>query len=149
MVSAARGSLFLGTGILGVDAGSTLSVKAVGDNCTFHISGYHIEKNGPYASATGSVSPNSSQSVLTVPVGKTFILRSAIMGGNQPETCDLYLNSSMIIEGNLHAMTREGVNSAFTNGNVRIPIPENDILVVKNTGSSSECHYHIEGVYID
>ncbi|MEC7984980.1 MAG: hypothetical protein VX278_07445, partial [Myxococcota bacterium] len=149
MAYAARGSLFLGTGILRVDAGSTLTVKAVGDNCAFHISGYHIETGGPYASVTGSVNPNSSQSVLTVAAGKTFVLRSVIMGGNQPETCDLYINGSMILEGHLHAMTREGVNSAFTNGNIRIPVPENDSLVVKNTGSSSECHYHIEGIYAD
>ena len=149
MAYASRGSLFLGTGILRVEAGSTLTVKAVGDTCTFHLSGYHIEMGGPYSSITGEVNHSSTQSVLTVPAGKTFILRSAIMGGNQPETCDLYINSTIVLEGNLHAMTREGVNSAFTNGNVRIPVTENDSLVVKNTGSSSACHYHIEGTYLD
>ena len=149
MAYAARGSLFLGAGILRVEAGSTLTVKAVGDNCTFHISGYHIAPDGPYASVTGEVNHSSTQSILTVPSGKTFILRSVIMGGNQPETCDLYINSSIVLEGNLHAMTREGINSAFTNGNIRIPVSENDSLVVKNTGSSSACHYHMEGVYLD
>ena len=149
MVNAASGSLFLGKGILRVDAGSTLKVKAVGDDCTFHISGYHIEIGGPYASMTGSVNHSSTQSVLTVASGKTFVVRSVVMGGNQPETCDLYMNSTLIIDGNLRAMTREGIDSAFTNGNIRIPILENDSLVIKNTGSSSECHYFIEGMYVE
>ena len=148
MTTSAHGTLFIGKGLLRVDAGSTLKVKAVGDNCTFHISGYHIESGGPYSHYTGSVPSNSSQTIHTTSLGKTFVIHSIIMGGNQPETCDVYVQGAMMMEGNLRAMTREDVHSAFTNGNIRIPVAEQETISVHNTGSSSACHYYLEGIYV-
>ena len=147
MTTSAHGTLFIGTGLLRIDAGSTLKVKAVGDDCTFHISGYHIEIGGPYLHYTGSVSPNTSQTIHTSPSGKTFVIHSIIMGGSQPETCDVYVQGIMMIEGHLRAMTRENVHSAFTNGNIRIPVAGQETISVHNTGSSSACHYYLEGMY--
>lgn len=147
MTTSAHGTLFIGTGLLRIDAGSTLKVKAVGDDCTFHLSGYHIEIGSPYLHYTGSVSPNTSQTIHTNPSGKTFIIHSIIMGGSQPETCDVYVDGNMMIEGHLRAMIREDVHSAFTNGNIRIPVAGQETISVHNTGSSSPCHYYLEGMY--
>ena len=148
MDTSGHGTLFLGKGLLRIDAGSTLKVKAVGDNCTFHISGYHIEIGSPYVHLTGSVSTNSSQTVHTIPSGKTFILQSIIMGGTQPETCDVYISGNLVLEGHLRAMTREDIHSAATNGNLRIPVAENETIDIHNTGVSSPCHYYLEGTYV-
>ena len=148
MDTSGHGTLFLGKGLLRVDAGSTLKVRAVGDDCTFHVSGYHIEIGSPYVHLTGSIPINTAQVVHTIPTGKLFIIQSIIMGGTQPETCDLYINGNLVVEGNLRAMTREDVHSAATNGNLRIPVAENETINIHNTGASSPCHYYLEGTYV-
>ena len=80
MDTSGHGTLFLGKGLLRIDAGSTLKVKAVGDNCTFHISGYHIEIGSPYVHLTGSIPINSSQVVHTIQTGKMFIIQRNLLG---------------------------------------------------------------------
>jgi hypothetical protein len=149
MTTSARGVLLLGGGHVRVDAGSTLTVSAVGDDCTYHISGYQIQVGSPYVSLTGAVASNSIQDVATIPSGKTFVLKSIIVGGTQPETCDLYADGTLIVDGNLRAMSAEGaMNTAFTNGNIRIPILENQTISLENTSVSSLCNYYLEGSYV-
>lgn len=145
-----RGVLLLGRAFLRVDAGSTLNVSAVGDDCTYFLSGYSVEMGSSYIHMTGEVSPNGMTDIATIPSGKTFVLQSIIVGATQPETCDLYIDGSMIVDGSLRVMASESaMHSAFTNGNIRIPVLENQTISMHNMSVSSTCHYYMEGLYVE
>ena len=150
MTTGGRGVLLLGRALLYVDAGSTLNVSAVGDDCTYFLSGYSVEMGSSYLQMTGEVSPNAMTDIATIPSAKSFVLQSIIVGANQPELCALYVDGTMIVDGYLRAMAYESsMYSAFTNGNIRISVLENQTISMHNTSVSSTCHYYMEGRYVE
>ena len=96
--------------------------------------------NFPYESFTGSISNGNNTTLLTVPAGQVFI----VTGGNSDGPyCDLYKDSTKVLEGYSQAFDAEG--GLLNQGNGHIQIPATTSLII--TASGSTCTYYLEGYY--
>ena len=96
--------------------------------------------NFPYESFTGSLSNGNSSTLLTVPSGQIFI----VTGGNSDGSyCDLYNDTTQVLEGNSQAFDAEG--GLLNQGKGHIHIPSSTSLIIRASGST--CTFYLEGYY--
>ena len=96
--------------------------------------------NFPYDSFTGSISNGSTVTLLTVPAGQVFI----VTGGNSDGPyCDLYQDTTQVLEGNSQAFDSEG--GLLNQGNGHLQISSASSLIIRASGST--CTYYLEGYH--
>jgi hypothetical protein len=129
----------LGNAKAPVLSGQTVQVS---DACSYILEGYYIQPGHDYQIFSGEVYGSQIYTdILTVPVGKSFILTTAV-GAD----CTVWKNYQQLLEFN-HIRWDGVYLSPFIVGNGHLRFEEGSILRLKNRGNY--CNYTVLGFYIN
>ena len=122
-------------------SGQTLRLtNTYGSDSHYYIEGHYMEESSfPYTSYTGSLSSGQSQTLLTVPSGKEFILTRLSMNAIQ---VDLYENNTLRVKGASRAFYEP--YSSFNKGTAHVLFSAgNTVRLINNSPYTRD--YYMEG----
>ena len=95
----------------------------------------------PSRSFYGTVSQSSNLDILTTAVDEVFIVTSCYVRNSS--YMDFYSSNGKILEGKFCNMQ----NLSFSHGNGRLVVPSASTLKIRNTASTIDFEYYVEGYY--
>ena len=155
-----KSSIDIGSGIgrLPVTSGSTLRIRSIetsGDDCQhkYYVQGYFIQTGSPYRSFFNNSA--IQRTVMTVDADKQFLVRTiAIASRESPLYCDVYVDGTLVLEGNSWTMsdTHWGAGTAggFSTGKGTLVLTGGQVLSIgpEDPTAETQCDYYVAGEYL-
>lgn len=135
------GGFLSGDARLVVPSNSTISTASY--NC--YIEGYYAEPNGiNLESLYGEVAAGSTDTLLSVPSDKNFIITAASMSA--PNVAHLYSDSDLVLHSGQNGYN-SGLPHIFSRGKAHLKIPAGTELKIENKETTISIRYYIQSYY--